>query len=101
MGRALRAFGLRDLARECERRLVSALSLQPVALDPQFASATGSFKGVEIALEARGYAGGAIAFARFVELSGGALEIANLLCLPRTSYPLPIFGADFVSVSSQ
>jgi Ferredoxin-dependent bilin reductase len=75
--------------------------LRPVALDPELAAAAGSFKGVKIALVARGYAGGAIAFARFVELSGGALEIANLLCLPRTSCALPIFGADFVSVSSQ
>jgi phycocyanobilin:ferredoxin oxidoreductase len=75
--------------------------LQPIALDPQLASAVGSFKGVKIALEARGYAGGAIAFARFVEVWGGALEITNLLCLPRTSRALPIFGADFVSVSSQ
>ena len=100
-GRTLSAFGLRELSRECERRIVSRLLLRPVALDPQLASAAGSLKGVEIALEARGYAGGAIAFARFVELWGGALEITNLLCLPRTSCALPILGADFVSVSSQ
>lgn len=95
------AFGLRELSQECERRIVSALALQPVALDSKFASAAGSFKGVEISLEARGYAGGSIAFARFVELWGGALEIVNLLCLPRTSYALPILGADLVSVSSR
>ena len=40
------AFGLRELLRECERRIVSALALRPVALDPQLASAAGSFKGV-------------------------------------------------------
>ena len=75
--------------------------MRPVALDPQLAFAAGSLKGVEIRLEARGYAGGAIAFARFVELWGGTLEITNLLCLPLTSCALPILGADFVSVSSQ
>ena len=101
MGRALSAFRLRELSRECERRIVSRLSLRPVALDPQLAAAAGSFKGVEVSLQARSYAGGAIAFARFVELWGGALEIANVLCLPRTSLALPILGADFVSVSSQ
>ena len=99
--KGLSAFGLRELSRECERRIVSALALQPVALDSQFASAAGSFKGVEIFLEARAYKGGAIAFARFVELWGGALEIVNLLCLPCTNCALPILGADLVSVSSQ
>ena len=100
-GGALSAFGLRGFLRECERRIVSRLLLRPVALDPQHAFAAGSLKGVEIKLEARGYAGGAIAFARFVEIWGGALEITNLLCLPLTSCALPILGGDFVSVFSQ
>ena len=97
---AASAFRLRELLRECELRIVSALGLRPVAIDPQLACAAGTFKGVQVALEARGYSGGAIAFARFVELWGGALEITNLLCLPRTGRALPILGADFVSVSS-
>ena len=80
---------------------MAAFELVPVTLDPLLASASAPWKGGKVTLAARAYSGAAVRFARFVELSGGDLEIANLLCFPRAGLALPLFGADLVSFSAE
>ncbi len=91
-------FPFASLTAEVEAWIVPALALTPIALPPDLAAATGSWKGAPVTISTRAYQGGPIRFARFVRLVGADLEIGNLLCLPDPSYPLPIFGADLVGL---
>jgi Ferredoxin-dependent bilin reductase len=83
-----------------ERRLVSAFGLEPLALAPELADRSGTWKGGPALIAARGYAGGPLRYARFVELEAEAMSIVNVLCLPALDRPLPIFGADLVGLGS-
>ncbi len=91
-------FGFTALAAAAEQRLVPALALQAVALPAELAQLSGSWKGSPVSLAARAYRGPRIGYARFVELSGGGLDIANVLVLSRAEYPLPMLGADLVGL---
>ena len=86
---------VRELLLAVEREIVDALDLRPLPLDLR--SARGSWKGEPVELSARAFEGQRVRFCRFVELSGGGLEIGNALCLPRLELPLPIFGLDVVA----
>jgi hypothetical protein len=91
-------FGFAALVAETEDWLVEHLELRPLLLEPALARANGAWKGQPVTLETRAYAGGAIRYARFAQLIGAGLEIGNILCLPDSLYPLPIFGADLVAL---
>jgi phycocyanobilin:ferredoxin oxidoreductase len=86
-----------ELLARVEDELVRSLDLRPVTIEANLASARGSWKGTAVELKARGYEGGRVRFARFIELQGGELSIANASCLPRFEVPLPIFGLDIVA----
>jgi phycocyanobilin:ferredoxin oxidoreductase len=88
---------VRDLLAAVEDEMVRGLDLRPLPLAPELRLARGSWKGEPMDLSARAYEGPRVRFCRFVELSGGGLEIANALCLPRRELPLPIFGLDVVA----
>ncbi len=83
------------LLRRLEDALVGDLDVRPIQVS--LPAARGSWKGAPVEIAARAYAGGAFRFCRFIELSGGGLQIGNALCLPRLDVPLPIFGADLVA----
>ena len=89
---------IRNLA-TAEDRLARTLELAPVAIDETLACASGTSRGRPVAIQTRGYRGGAIAYARFTTMTADGLEIGNVLVLPAADYPLPIFGADWVSVT--
>ena len=91
-------FGFAALMMEVEACLVRELALSPVALPPDLASTTGSWKGAPVTIATRAYRGGPVRYARFVRLVGPDLEIGNVLCLPDPAYPLPILGADLVGL---
>jgi phycocyanobilin:ferredoxin oxidoreductase len=86
-----------ELLAAVEDELVRGLDLRPVALPAELREARGSWKGEAVQLVARAYEGPRFRFCRFVELSGGAMSIANALCLPRRDLPLPVFGLDVVA----
>ncbi len=92
------AFPFAALTAEVETYLVGELALVPVALPPDLAAATGGWKSEPVTITTRAYSGDGVRYARFVQLVGVDLEIGNVLCLPDHAYPLPILGADLVSV---
>lgn len=91
-------FGFSAAGTQTERRLVSALGLEPLTLPPELGRLVGSWKGSPVALAARAYAGARVGYARFVEIVGGNLEIVNVLALARPRYPAPMLGADLVGL---
>jgi hypothetical protein len=91
-------LGFSAAGAQTERRLVSALDLTPLALPPELARLTGSWKGRPIVLTARAYSGARVGYARFVDIIGGDLEILNVLALPRPRHPAPMLGADLVGL---
>jgi hypothetical protein len=92
---------LAALGRAAEERLVAALGLGPAPLAPELERVEGRWKGAPVVLTARAWSGRSIAWARAVHVEGGALEIANLLALPRPALPLPILGADLVRMADR
>ena len=90
-----------DLLIETELRLVDRLELSRLELEPSMASARGRWKGDDVRIETRAYRGPTIAYARFATVVGAGLEIANLLCLSHHDIPLPMLGADLVSLGSR
>lgn len=85
--------------RDVEERLVEALSLRPLPLDERLVSQRGRWKDADHSLRARAYSGPSIRYARFVEVEGPSLDIANALCLPEPDGPPLMLGLDFVSVA--
>jgi phycocyanobilin:ferredoxin oxidoreductase len=94
-------FGFAEVAGRAEAALVGALGLRPRPLAPALAERSGTWKDAPVRIETRAYAGGRLRYARFALLRGADLTIANLLCLPRTVYPLPILGADLVALGRE
>ncbi|AKT36906.1 hypothetical protein [Chondromyces crocatus] len=84
--------------RRAEEALVDALGLQTLSLDPATTSATGSWRGQPVTLVTRAYRGGPLRHARFVEITGSEMAIGNALCVPLPEHPLPVFGADLVTL---
>ena len=101
MSAALASISLLDVLAETERALVDALALEPLALPPELARAEGEWKGAPVRIETTAWRGPAIRYARFARIAGAGLEIGNALCLPRHELPLPIFGADLVSLGAR
>lgn len=93
-------FGFADVLAACERTLVAGLTLAPLTLPPDLATMDGEWKGAPVRLRARAWSGPRIRYARFVHVDG-ALDIANLLCLSRPEWPLPLLGADLVDVGRE
>jgi phycocyanobilin:ferredoxin oxidoreductase len=84
-----------ELLREAEAIVTPGLRAVPGE------RAEGKFRDQNVELETRAYEGGPFRFARFIEVRGAALEIGNVLCLPRRDLLLPIFGADLVRIGAQ
>ena len=108
MSRTRRNAALVALA---EAQLVRAFGLEPTPVAPRLASHTGELQGHAVTLSARCYRSartssspcsvarpGPVAYARFVTLAGGAVDIGNLLVIGTAPSALPILGADLVSV---
>lgn len=91
-------FGFVELTRRLEQRLVTDLGLCPRNLPTELARVDGMFRERPIRLEARAYSGPALHYARFVELSGDALEIGNILLFARPELALPVLGTDLVAL---
>lgn len=83
------------LLRQVEDALARDLDLRPIQVS--LPAARGEWKGAAVEIAARAYDGGAMRYCRFIELSGGGLQIGNALCLPRLDVPLPVFGVDVVA----
>ena len=94
-------FSCAALALEAERTLVAGLQLEPVQLDPALARAEGVWKGAAVTIETRAWRGGPVHWARVATVSGAGLEIGNVLALPSPDLPLPILGADLVSLGAR
>lgn len=89
-------FGFGAHALRLERQLAESLDLTPLPLAPHLASKDGRWKGSSATLTATAWHGPSVAFARFVSLTAPALDIGNILVMPRRDLPAPIFGADLV-----
>lgn len=89
------ALGFPELLHAAERHLVEGLCLRQLHPDPARANAVGLFKGAEVRLETRVYAG-RDRWARFVTIRGGELAIGNLLAAAHPRFGLPVLGADLV-----
>lgn len=94
-----RALDFSGATEAIEATLVHALELSPRVLPPELAAIAGSYKGQPVQLAARAYSGPRVRYARFVRIAGGGLDIGNVLCLAEPEYPLPMFGADLVSLA--
>lgn len=92
------SFHFRELLSGVEAALVGELGLSPRPLAGGLAHLAGTWKGAPVTLVTRAYAGGAVGYARFAELTGAGVEIVNALVLPRAAVPLPILGADLVAL---
>ena len=92
------SFGLVGALERSEAELAARLELERVPLPDGLEVRAGALRGRPASIEARGYAGPKIAYARFVSLRGDGIEIANLLCFGSPAHRLPIFGADLVAV---
>lgn len=91
-------FGFARLCRSAEQRLVGELELQARPLPAELVRLHGTWKGAPVTLSARAYSGPRIGYARFVDISGGGLDIGNVLLLSRPEYPLPMLGVDLVGL---
>ena len=98
-GAAAPVFGA--LLRELEGWIVAELALRARGLPAELADAEGSWKGERVLLRTRTYAGDRIRLARFATVSGGGLDIGNLLVLARDDLALPILGADLVALGAR
>jgi phycocyanobilin:ferredoxin oxidoreductase len=94
-------FRFIELLRGVEAALVAGLGLELLALPKELASAEGAWRGQPVILVTRAYRAERVGYARFVELIGTELEIGNVLCTPRSDYPLPIFGADLLALGRE
>ena len=86
---------------EAERTLAEGLGLERVLLDADLAHAAGTWKGAPVTIETRAWRGGAVRWARVATVSGGGLEIGNVMALPQLDLTLPILGADLVSLGAR
>jgi hypothetical protein len=95
------AFGFGDVTRRIEAHARRELALSPLALAPEVASLAGESRGHPAELRARAYAGPRHSYARFVELVGEGLEIANILIVARPELALPVLGIDLVGLGKE
>jgi hypothetical protein len=95
------SFGFGEVARRIEELAVRELELSPLPLGPQLAALDGEFRGRPARLSARAYAGPRHAYARFVDLVGDGLEIANIVIVARPEHPLPVLGIDLVGLGKE
>jgi len=87
-------FGLVAAIAEVEAALVDTLALDPVEIPPSFASARGVIRKTAVAWEARVYAGDGASLLRVVTITGGPIEIVDLLLVPRASSGAPILAIE-------
>jgi len=90
-------FGFSQMLRTLELALVDVLGLEVIALPDILASATGSIRRTPVTLTARAYTGKHARFARVVTLTGGPIEVVDLLVVPRPSSGAPILSIELES----
>lgn len=81
-------------------RLARAVPLSRFEVAPALLECEGSLGGKPVTMRTRAHASRALWLSRFTLLEGPSLCIASVVCFPRPDYPLPIFGADWVSARS-
>lgn len=91
-------FGFATLTYNAETILVRELALKALRLPPDLATVHGTYKDGYVSLYTRAYTSCTLRYARVSVLLGDGIEIGNVLCLPRAAYPLPILGADLVTL---
>jgi len=89
---------LSSLLIEIETSLREQLNLHLLAAPAHLSLMQGQWKGQDATLNARTYRGPHVSYARFVDISGPDLDIANMLILAEPGLGLPILGADLVDV---
>ncbi len=77
---------------------MAALALEPVALEPRWATAVGEYKGAPATLTTRLYRGARVRFFRVATLEAERLKIGNLVGFPLATTALPILGIDLVDL---
>jgi hypothetical protein len=90
-------FGFSQRVASIEAALVDVLGLEPRALPPELATASGSLRGSPVALTARAYTGNYARLARVVTLTGGPIEVIDLLVVPRVTSGAPILTIELES----
>jgi len=96
-GMAATQFGFSQMLRTLELALVDALGLEPVTLPDGLASATGTIRRAPVTLTSRVYTGTHARFARIVTLTGGPIEVVDLLVVPRPTSGAPILSIELES----
>ena len=92
---------LTETLERAERRVVGALRLSPLELPTELAFAAGEWKGERASIVTRAFAGDVVRYARFAQVVGSGVAIANILCLPAVDRPLPVLGADIVAIGTR
>ncbi len=90
-------FGFSQMVGSTEAALVDLLGLEPVALPPGMATASGSIQRSPVQLTARAYTGRHARLARIVTLTGGPIEVTDLLVVPRETSGAPILAIELES----
>lgn len=90
-------FGFAHVIGSTEAALVDLLGLEPLALPEGLAVATGSIRRSPVQLTARAYTGRYARLARVVTLTGGPVEVTDLLVVPRETSGAPILSVELES----
>lgn len=90
-------FGFSEMIGSTEAALVDMLGLEPVELPSGLAVATGTIQRSPVRLTARAYTGKYARLARVVTLTGGPIEVTDLLVVPRETSGAPILTIELES----
>lgn len=90
-------FGFSEMIGSTEAALVDMLGLEPVELPSGLAVATGTIQRSPVQLTARAYTGKYARLARVVSLTGGPIEVTDLLVVPRETSGAPILTIELES----
>jgi hypothetical protein len=90
-------FGFAQRVETIEAALVDVLGLAPILLPATLASAQGSIRRSPVELSARAYTGKHARFARIVTLTGGPVEVIDLLVVPLSTSGAPILSIELES----
>ncbi|MBA3452370.1 MAG: hypothetical protein H0T42_04655 [Deltaproteobacteria bacterium] len=90
-------FGFAQMIGTIEAALVDVLGLEPIELPAGLFRASGSIRRSPVELTARAYTGRHARLARVVTLTGGPIEVTDLLVVPRETSGAPILAIELES----
>lgn len=90
-------FGFAQMIGSIEVALVDMLDLEPLELPSGFGHASGSIRRSPVDLTVRAYTGRHARFARVLTLTGGPIEVTDLLVVPRETSGAPILAIELES----